>query len=291
MVRPANFGWNSETSDSNSFQKQGSIDGDAVAEFDSVVTALRAASVAVMVAEDDASLRLPDAVFPNNWLSTHDGGVAVLYPMASPKRRLERRREILDMLISSYHIDHVVDMSYHEDEGRFLEGTGSLVLDRINRFAYACRSPRTCDALVNEWCARMDYRPLVFDAFCDSVPVYHTNVLLSVGTDWAAVCSAWIASSDRDRVLTALHDSGKTVLEATEAEAMGFGCNILELQAGGRTIIAGHLDLPSSDGRPYLEKLESVAGPLVGNPTPTIWSQGGGGIRCMICELFLEERH
>src|ERR1700733_11279689 len=212
MIRPAAFDYNSQTAASNRMQVadgRGTANAATLAraEFDATVTALRAAGVQVCVVADEPVPPKPDAVFPNNWVSWHADGTVVLYPMQARTRRLERRREILQSVAQrcGYRIRRVLDLSPFEEQGQYLEGTGSLVLDHVGRQAFACRSPRTDVALVRRWAEELGYQPVVFDALdAAGVSFYHTNVMLSIGNRAAVVAAECIVPADRERVLAAL---------------------------------------------------------------------------------------
>lgn len=285
MVEPNSFGWNPETSYSNSFQHRAHAPGEALNEFHQVVDTLRSASVDVFVASDSHERALPDAVFPNNWISTHADGTVVLYPMLSPLRRLERRQEILEELATRFKIERTIDFTQSENEGKFLEGTGSLVLDRVNRVAYVCQSSRSDLDLAQTWCDVMDYRLIAFSAQVDGTAVYHTNVLMSIGTECALVCLDWIHDNDRDRFVQALR-AHHHLVELSHKEAMAFAGNVLEVG----DVLAGSWDLANEDDQRLRDKLAPFYPRIVGPKLPTIWSQGGGGLRCMLCEIFLETR-
>ena len=222
MIRPAAFSRNDATRPSNRFQV-GEADAAktgpaAVAEFDGLAAMLARHGVDVRVFAGRTTSVLPDEVFPNNWLSTHADGTAVLYPMMAWNRRPERRRDVLDELQQhgdGYRIDRIVDLTALENEGVFLEGTGSLVLDRANRVGYACHSPRTHTRALREFARRLDYDIIVFDAKDrDGFPIYHTNVMLSLGERFAAVCLEAIpAIEQRYRILRRLEKSDRTVIE------------------------------------------------------------------------------
>ncbi len=293
MVRPASFGWNPETASSNTFQASPSpvsAQCAALGEFDRTVAALQSAGIKVMVVDDHEESHLPDAVFPNNWMTTHDDGQILLYPMASPIRRGERRQEIIDALRRQFVVTDVVDLTRAEQFGMYLEGTGSLVLDRRSRRAFACRSPRTDAQLVRDWCEMFGYRATVFDASVDGQPVYHTNVLLTIGTKCAIVCSEWIAEQDREQVLKLLRDDGHDVVEVTDAEARAYCANCLELSSPDGPVLAGSWQLEGGEDERFRDRVAPFFEQIVGPPVPTIWSQGGGGVRCMICEVFLERK-
>ncbi|HWW21309.1 MAG TPA: arginine deiminase-related protein, partial [Steroidobacteraceae bacterium] len=200
MVRPARFAHNNQTAGSNRFQ-QSAAQSDrtaamAAAEFDALSSGIAMTGVAVCCVDDTPEPPKPDAAFPNNWVSFHRDGTVVMYPMLAPNRRAERRPEILSIVEQrlQFRRRRLIDLSVHEREGRFLEGTGSLVLDHTQRIAYACRSGRTDEALVRAWSQQLGFEPLLFDAAGpDRTAIYHTNVLLSVGTAWAVVCTDTIA--------------------------------------------------------------------------------------------------
>jgi hypothetical protein len=300
LVRPARFGYNSQTAATNRFQQSDRQSSDpaerARGEFDALAAAIEDAGVSVCVVDDTSEPAKPDAVFPNNWVSFHRDGTIVLYPMQAPNRRAERRMEIVEAveIQLGFQRRRLVDLRAHESEGRMLEGTGSLVLDHVQKIAYACRSARTDESLVREWSALMDYEPLLFDARgADGTPIYHTNVLLSIGARWAVVCIEAIAEGDRERVLQRLHDSEREVIELTMQALSGFAANILELS--GRDASGGvHSVLVLSEqARSALQGLDGldwdrVSGcvdEVVAAANPTIESAGGGSVRCMLAEV------
>jgi hypothetical protein len=256
----------------------------------------------VYVAEDTADPVKPDAVFPNNWVSWHRDGTVVLYPMSAPNRRAERRVELLENAAagSGFQRRRLLDLSHHERAGRFLEGTGSLVLDHAQRVAYACRSARTDEALVREWARLLEYEPVCFDAYdAAGRALYHTNVMLAVGTRWVVVCAEAIDASDRAGVLARLRESGREVIEITLSAAHSFAGNLLELSAttpaagaaAGRA--AGrHVVVMSARARAALraqpaawERLRAAVDEVIAVPVPTIEMLGGGSVRCMLCEI------
>ncbi len=237
LVRPAAFGFNAETAATNRLQRAGTwphaqVQQQALAEFDAMVAALRSEGVQVCVVDDTPMPPTPDAVFPNTWVSWHADGTVVLYPMQAANRRAERRDEIVTTVARStgFTVTRVLDLTAHERDGRFLEGTGSLVLDRVARVAYACRSPRTDERVLAEWCGAMGYGAEVFDAFDrDGVPFYHTNVLMGIGRRFAAIGAGCVARADRDRVLARLSAGGRTVINLDRGEVEAFAGNLLEL--------------------------------------------------------------
>lgn len=295
MVRPAAFGWNPETAGSNRFQAPApgrcEAASAAIAEFDALVAALRAAGVIVHAFDDRPEPACPDAVFPNNWVSLHADGTVVLYPMLARDRRLERR---LDLLVElerrgGYRVERLLDLTHHELHGRFLEGTGSVVFDHAARIAYACRSPRTHPAVLDELCAELGYAPVAFDAAdAGGVPVYHTNVMLSIGTGYALVCAAAVPVPQREVLLERLAAGGRRVLTIDQAQLAAFAGNVLELCAadGARVLAASQRALDSLEPR-QREALGACVDRVVKVPVPTIEALGGGSVRCMLAEIFL----
>ncbi len=298
MVRPAHFGSNPETSASNPFQHGAGIDAAAVGalareEFDAAVDVLRDAGVRVIVVDDTPEPPRPDAVFPNNWFSTHADGRAVLYPMLSQARRRERRPETLERVAAENGLSlRILDswlVRAHENKGQYLEGTGSLVLDRVNKIAYACRSPRTHDAAFDAFCARLGHAGVLFDATdAQGAPYYHTNVMMCVGTDAAVVCMESVAEHDRQRVRESFKKSSHTLIEITRDQVLAFVGNMLELRSTrGAPRIAMSTTAHDALTPDQLATLESKGLRTVHAPIPTIERVGGGSLRCMIAELFL----
>jgi len=296
LVRPVCFGFNAEAAESNVFSRASAdpaVQAKVAAEFESVARALADAGVEVLILDDSAEPAKPDAVFPNNWFSTHADGTLVLYPMATAARRPERRVEAVRALLeaSGFEIRRVVDLSDNEEQDRFLEGTGSLVLDRPRRRAYANRSPRTDPAVVAQFDRELGYSTFIFDARDPGGrAIYHTNVLLSLGTRFAALCPEAVAAEDRHALSAGIEESGRTVVEMNFAELRRFGCNLLELrsQAGDPVIALSSRAVASlrTDQRRALEGF----GALVEVAIPTIESVGGGSVRCMIAEIHLPRR-
>jgi hypothetical protein len=292
LVEPAAFGFNAETAATNRFQQNIPLPAAAAAartEFAALVAALRAAGIRVCVAADSTEPAKPDAVFPNNWVSFHADGTVVLYPMHSPVRRAERREAVIERVKQELGFveSRRIDLTAHEQQGRFLEGTGSLVLDRQARIAYACRSPRTDESLVRDWAQRMGYEPFLFDAATrDGTPVYHTNVLLWIGANIAGLGVDWVAPAQREALLARLQATGKNVLPLDDAQLHAFAGNMLEVQAASGL---RHLVMSASAAaslRVDQQTILRAAGcqPLV-SPVPTIERLGGGSVRCMLAEV------
>ena len=297
MVRPAAFGYNAETAQTNSFQKsEGPADAArrAVSEFDGCVQALRSEGIAVCVVEDTADPVKPDAVFPNNWISFHADGTVVLYPMQAVSRRLERRREVIDTVAAElgYRVSRIVDLTHHEAAGRFLEGTGSLVLDHVHRIAYACISPRTAPEVVQQWASELQYAPVLFEARDRAgAALYHTNVMLCLGTDFALVASASLPVGDRRRVRDSLLTGGREVIEIGHEELDGFAGNMLELATWDEALGDCRVLVMSATARRALQpesyaRLAAATDTVLCVPVPTIETLGGGSVRCMMAEVF-----
>jgi hypothetical protein len=293
MVRPAGFTANPETADSNRFQRAGVGPGDAKAalrEFDGLASCLARAGVEVHVAGDTPEPPKPDACFPNNWVSFHADGSVVLYPMMAPSRRTERREAPVDMLRhAGFKALRTIDLTPLESCGEFLEGTGSLVLDRPRRIAYACRSPRTTPAALADFSAALGYRIVAFDADGpDDRPAYHTNVLMALGERFAILCAAAIPNAaQRAAVLRTLEETGHEIVEIDVAEMNHFAGNLLALRSrDGGALIAGS-DAAWGALAPDRRRRLEQHGAIVSAPIPTIERLGGGSVRCMIAEVFL----
>ena len=296
MIRPVRFETNLQTADSNRFQ--GNTDATpeeqnaaAIAEFDGLVAALRDKGVEVFVFEDTVEPHTPDAVFPNNWVSFHASGEVVLYPMEALNRQTERRMDIIDDLATDlgFQISEVIDLSAHEQDERHLEGTGSMVLDRVNRIAYACLSSRTQLDPLGDFAQRMEYDVVAFDAVDrNGVPIYHTNVMMNIGEELAVICAEAIPRSEqREAVLQRLRETGHEVLLLSYDQLDAFAGNMLELRCadGGRVVAMSRQAFDALDGT----QREALArnGEIVVVPIDTIEASAGGSVRCMLAEIHL----
>jgi hypothetical protein len=293
MVRPCCFYPNPETARDNAFQREvapdeaGSISHAAQEEFDRAVELLRGAGVTVHVFEDTAAPEKPDAVFPNNWFSTHPDGRVALYPMYSPTRRNERRRDVIDELGKSYRITALVDYSPHEQRGLYLEGTGSLVLDYVNRIAYVSVSKRSDRALVERFCNDFNFEPMLFESVGDDGrPIYHTNVMMCIGSEFALAGLDMIADAgQRATVRHRLEASGRKVIELNRDQIANFAGNALELRNDSEKLLvlssraAGAL---TAEQRNEIERHARLL-PLA---LPTI-ELAGGSARCMLAAIHL----
>jgi len=323
MIRPAAFDYNPETAATNKMQQLpeterhvaalgGGLDVEpsaptdtgayrsaaarALDEFDGFVNALRSEGVSVCAFADPADPPKPDAVFPNNWVSFHPDGTVVLYPMQAESRRWERNPDVIEAVERDlgYKVRRVVDLTHREAEGRFLEGTGSLVLDHVERLAYACLSPRTDGEVVEEWCRETGYEPVIFSALDRSgAPFYHTNVMLCIGARAVVVGAEAIVEKDRGRVLERLRGSGREVIEIGQAEIAKFAGNMLEL-ASWDEALGDYRVLVMSDAarqalsREAFARLSATTDEVLTVPVPTIERLGGGSVRCMMAEVFVQ---
>jgi hypothetical protein len=294
MIRPAGFESNPLTAASNRFQGRSSSSpaeqhATALREFDALVTALRDADVDVIVIDDTAEPHTPDAIFPNNWISTHADGRVVLYPMEAENRRTERRQDIVERLDAGRLISDVIDLSEHEANGHYLEGTGSMVLDRTNHVAYACISSRTHLDPLGDFAQRLGYDVVAFEAVDGSgVPIYHTNVLMNVGEKLAVICDEAIPRDDqREAVLTRLRDTGHDVVNLSYAQLDAFAGNMLELRnrRGERVIALSQQAWDSLDAEQ--RAMLSANGHIVCTPIDNIEASAGGSVRCMLAEIHL----
>ncbi|HET7921142.1 MAG TPA: arginine deiminase-related protein [Gammaproteobacteria bacterium] len=295
MLRPAHFGANAQTAVSNRFQRQQleglDIEAAARAEFDKAVGMLERAGITIEVIEDTSEPSKPDAVFPNNWISFHPDGTVCLYPMEAVNRRIERRPDIPEILAQErgYRVSHIEDWSGTEQEARYLEGTGSLVLDHATHTAYACCSSRTDPGLVHAWCERFGYRPVLFHALDEAgTAIYHTNVMMCLGDGFAVICLDSIRDrSERDGIEARIKTSGRQIVSISMAQMAQFAGNMLMLQARGGTkllVMSRRAEQSLTEAQRAL--LEQHAR-LVSIPINVIEDCGGGGIRCMMAEIFL----
>lgn len=296
MVRPHHFGSNPQTAASNTFQhapegEASAVRSNALREFDSMTSALRGAGIALMVFEDTDEPRKPDAVFPNNWASFHADGRVYLYPLEAEDRRTERRVDIVESLSADwgFHVHEIVDLSSLEADGLFLEGTGSMVLDRTNRVAYAALSSRTHMGALADFAQRADYEITAFESFdANGRLVYHTNVMMAIGERFAVICAESIGDlTKRAAVLERLAASGREIVEISIAQMRSFAGNLLELSTtAGEPVIAlsrtAH-DCLSDEQRERI----AACGRLLPMSIDTIERVGGGGVRCMLAEVFL----
>ena len=284
------------TAESNVFQgRSGATPAEqqreAAREFDALVDALRAAKIDVVVVDDTPEPHTPDSIFPNNWVSFHADGRVVLYPMEAPNRRTERRPDIIERLVDEFgfQVTEVLDLSEHESSGHYLEGTGSMVLDRAHRVAYACLSSRTQLDPLGDFAQRMDYDVVAFDAVDkDGAPIYHTNVLMSVGEALAVICDeAIVRDEQREAVMTRLRESGHDIVSISYDQLEAFAGNMLELRSkeGDRVFAMSSQAWNSLDSEQ--RKILQANGKIVSSPINNIENSAGGSVRCMLAEIHL----
>lgn len=293
MVRPTTFGFDDQTAQTNAFQHRSKLDPNilrdrAEAEFNAFLHTLREHHIEVAVFTDQPLPPKPNAVFPNNWLSTWPDGRVYLYPMATPSRRYERNPVALTMLSQTYTVGAVHDLTAAESEGAYLESTGAMIFDHPNRTVYACLSPRCDEQLFREHAAELEYEPITFHGILEGVPVYHTNVMLTIHSTTAILCSAAIPdTAERHQVLQRLKASGHEIIDITPEQVKHFCGNTLEVRNrhGHRFLV-----LSATAHAAFTPAQLKVLGQdktLLPMEIPTIEELGGGSARCMLAEIFL----
>jgi len=298
MIRPVHFRMNEQTAVNNYYQKviegvlPATILAKATAEFDAFVKKLEAHGIVVVVVDDNKETDTPDAVFPNNWISFHQNGTVALYPMFAKNRRTERREDILDILEGKgFSIENVVDYSTAEDEGYFLEGTGSLLLDRVNRKAYCALSPRADEDLFIEFCEDFEYTPIIFTANQTvngkRLPIYHTNVMMCLGEDFSVICLESIDDKkERKAVLKSLKQDNKEIIAITEKQVEHFAGNMLQLKGKDGSYVIMSNAAYQSLTKTQIDQLEKRS-TIIASSLDIIEACGGGSARCMMAEVFL----
>jgi len=299
MVRPANFSSNTETLETNKFQSglnvndsQESIQSLAIEEFDNMVNLLRDHQITIFDVDDIKELHNTDALFPNNWVTFHQDNTAVIYPMMAKSRRKEKRNDILKYLeeFESFRIEKVIDLSYLEKDGFFLEGTGSMVLDRINKIVFACKSSRTSINALEVFCKKLNYSSVVFESVNDDLPIYHTNVMMSLGQETAFICSESIKDQkDIKRIHKLFEISERKIIELSMAQMNQFAGNVLEVEnTKGQSHLIMSKKAYQSLEAPQIQSI-SKSSKIISIPLDTIEKYGGGSARCMIAEIFLQK--
>ena len=297
MVRPKNFGFNPETAINNSFQRAStdldaiSIAGMALKEFDRAVECLRSKGVDIEVFEDTSVPIKTDAVFPNNWITFHESDEVFTFPMYSPNRRKEVRLDILQKLMEKYNIKRIHQLHPLAEEGLFLEGTGSMILDRVNRLVYACKSERTNIQLLHKFCEIAKFSPIEFDATNEEgVPIYHTNVMMALALDFSIICLDCINKEDRKRVVNYLKESNKTIIPITLEQMKHFAGNMLQVKMkNGFPLLVMSKSAYDSLTIDQIEHIKDKTEILTVS-IPTIEHFGGGSIRCMLAEIFCHSK-
>ncbi|MGV3461131.1 MAG: citrulline utilization hydrolase CtlX [Flavobacterium sp.] len=302
MIRPVAFRMNEQTAVNNYYQKvldnvtPATVNAKAQNEFDAFVEKLRAAGINVIVVDSTEDPDTPDSIFPNNWVSFHENGDVALYPMFAENRRLERREDILDLLEDEgFNIENIVDYTSAEEDGFFLEGTGSIVLDRTNHKAYCALSPRADEELLIEYCEDFELSPVIFEAFQtvdnQRMHIYHTNVMMCIGETFAVICADCIDDKkERKMVLENLRADGKEIILITEAQLNNFAGNMLQVQnKEGKSYLVMSNSAHQSLTKDQIAKIEKHTEILSAN-LDTIEACGGGSARCMMAEVFLLQK-
>jgi len=290
-VEPVNFRYNEQTALTNALmrhEEDNAAQVEALEQVNNYVAMLREHGIKVVVVKDTPEPVTPDSIFPNNWFSTHEEGTVVLYPMCAPNRRAERKRAVIDAIYATCPNYRVEDLTTWEGEGKFLEGTGSLVLDRVNKIAYSCLSPRTSAEALDDFCRRMGYAAVTFCAVdASGVPVYHTNVMMCVGTDFAILCEESITSPEElGKVKSSLEKAGKRIIPISLAQMSSFAGNMLELNdgKGSRYVVM------SETARTALTESQiariSECCRIISADIHTIETNAGGSVRCMLAEIY-----
>ncbi|SFC81669.1 citrulline utilization hydrolase CtlX [Algibacter pectinivorans] len=299
MIRPVNFRMNEQTAVNNYYQEAitgvlpETINTKATKEFDAYVEKLRAIGVHVIVVNDNLENDTPDSIFPNNWVSFHQNGDIGLYPMFAVNRRLERREDILEKLEDEgFVINNIVDYTSAEEEHVFLEGTGSIILDRVNRKAYCALSPRADEDLFIEFCEDFEFSPVVFTAYQNvkgqRKPIYHTNVMMCIGETFAVICLSSIDDKkERKQVVKHLKEDGKTIIDISEKQVSQFAGNMLQVKAANNEpYLIMSQSAYKSLSKAQMQKLEEHT-KILSSSLETIETCGGGSARCMMAEVFL----
>ena len=295
MIRPVHFGYNAETAINNAFQVKGAdadVQQKALKEFDDLVKVLRDNAVDVTVVEDTPVPHTPDSIFPNNWVSFHQDGTMFLYPMYAVNRRAERKDHVLDAITKKFSVSKRIDLSPYEQDNLFLEGTGSMVLDRDNRIAYACISPRTDQKVFVEFCRELNYKPIVFAATDgNGQPIYHTNVLMCVADRFVVICLESITNPQEQQMVSeTIIKSNKKIVAITLHQMQHFAGNMLQLENGsGEKLLVMSTQAYEALTTEQLQELNRY-NRIIHTPLSTIEKNGGGSARCMIAEVHLPSK-
>ncbi len=296
MIRPVRFGYNAETAVNNAFQNQTIQDGvqeKALYEFDNFVAILRQNDIDVLVVEDTLEPHTPDSIFPNNWITFHEDNSIVLYPMFATNRRLERKHHVIEKLKAEYVIANELDLSIHENENIFLEGTGSIIFDREKKKAYACLSPRTDKVLFEKLCNAKGYTPVVFNAKdANGQDIYHTNVMMCVGDKYCVICMDSIADKEEnDMVKSILQSDGKAIIDISLEQMNKFAGNMLQVKnKNGEHFLVMSEQAYNSLTTAQIEQITQFNS-IIHAPIYTIETNGGGSARCMMAEIVLDKKY
>lgn len=297
MVRPASFGFNAETAVNNAFQGKLDLTAEIIqqraeAEFDTFVEKLRKEGVDVLMIQDSQLPAKPDAVFPNNWFCSLPDGRIHLFPMYAPVRRLERRKEIIETISKGFGVTEVIDWSSAENREQILEGTGSIIFDHIHRLAFACLSPRTNARLMRRFCLQTGYSPILFSSEDENgMLIYHTNVMLHIGSDYAVVCLESIRSEqEREQVIEQLSLGGKQIVDISLEQVRNYAGNMLQVENSRGELITAMSRKALDSLTDAQRKIIEARSRIVAADIPVIETIGGGSARCMMAEIFLKRR-
>lgn len=298
MIRPVNFRMNEQTAVNNYFMEEMELGAETInkkaqREFDAFVSVLRDKGIKVITVDDRIETDTPDSIFPNNWISFHRNGTVVVYPMFAENRRRERREDLLDILENEgFHIEQLIDYTSAEEEGLFLEGTGSIIMDRENQKVYCALSERAHEELLIEFCEDFDCTPVIFTANQtvngERLPIYHTNVMMCVAEEYAVICLDAIDNkAERKNIIRHLKNDGKEIISISEGQMHKFAGNMLQVYGEGeQRYLVMSTAAYNSLSEEQLSKLEGY-NPILHSPLDTIETCGGGSARCMMAEIFL----
>ncbi len=295
MIRPENFIYNAETAVNNTFQVQSAainVQEQAVHEFDNFVTLLRKNNIDVLVVQDTPVPHTPDSIFPNNWISFHADGSIILYPMFAANRRAERKAHVLESIQNNFSVNTTIDFTSFEKENKFLEGTGSMVLDRENKIAYACISPRTDETLLKKFSEKTGYSIISFEAIDEKkAAIYHTNVMMCVADKYVVICLSSIHKpDDAEAVIAAITKTGKEIIPISFEQMNHFAGNMLQVKdKDGQSILILSTQAYQALTQEQIQQL-SRYNPLLHSSLETIETNGGGSARCMMAEVFLPNK-
>ena len=298
MIEPAAFGFNAETAQNNYFQinsENAETQTKALQEFNNFVEKLRSKGIHVITVKDTLEPHTPDSIFPNNWISMHQDGTVVLYPMCAVNRRWERRNDILEMLQNDFKVKEIVDLSAPENDGKFLEGTGSMIFDHENKIAYGSVSLRLDEQLFREFCEKFGFEPVVFHSYQtannERLPIYHTNVMMCVADQFVVICLDCIDDeTERVKVVNAIVNSGKEIIEISENQMQQFAGNMLQVENyEGKKFLVMSQSAYQSLTPEQISNIEKYS-EIIYSDLETIETNGGGSARCMLAEVFLEKK-
>ena len=294
MIQPVNFGFNEQTAVNNSFQRNigAAVQQSALQEFNAFVEVLRTNKIDVTVVEDSLLPQTPDSIFPNNWISFHADGSIFLYPMFAENRRLERKPAVLDAIRARFSVSRIIDLTKYETTGSFLEGTGSMVLDRENKIAYACLSPRTNETVLDEFCKLAGYKSITFKAVDQNdIEIYHTNVMMCVAKTFAVVCLESVTyEEEKADLLNSLKQTGKEIIDISLQQLNHFAGNMLQLiNEDGELLLIMSTQAFKALTSSQIEILQEH-NRIIHASLNTIETAGGGSARCMMAEIFLTKK-